>query len=281
LPEKIRPLTSITDIHSVSLISADVVIYILEIESKNVDLSKEIAFRHYLYSIPKQYKGRVCMMPGFTEEMKCAVLVDYKEMYHKANILKNIISNKNICIKTKLGTNIQFNIGEREIIKDDGDLSKPGLYGNIPAGEIFTAPIEESINGRIVIDGSVGDWGAVKYPFSIDISSGQIENMQPIDKKDDIFLKFKDLCELDAPATKTVGEFGIGINPGAKIIGNMLIDEKVEGTIHFAFGDSYGLGRTTSKYHTDLLIKEPSIFANNKCFMNRGKFLPSILGFRP
>ena len=55
----------------------------------------------------------------------------------------------------------------------------------------------------------------------------------------------------------------------------MLPDEKVEGTVHFAFGDSYGLGRSSSKFHADLLITRlsPSF---REFVMEIGRF---VLGF--
>ena len=273
IPENIRPVERITDIHAVSLISADVVIYVLETESNEINLSKETAFRHYLFTLPVQYKGRVCMMPGFSDQMKDAVAVDYSRIKEKCQHLKDILTNKIIRIETDLGTDIEFSLQGRKIEIDDGDITKPGIFGNIPAGEIFTAPVEDTINGKIVIDGSIGGLGALKHPFYIELESGKIKDMQPIGEKDELVDKFREVCELDTPATKMVGEFGIGLNPGAKIIGNMLMDEKVEGTVHFAFGDSYGLGKSSSKFHTDLLIKNPSIFADGRCIMEKGKFI--------
>jgi leucyl aminopeptidase (aminopeptidase T) len=211
------------------------------------------------------------MMPGFSDDMKNAILIDYSELNNKISYLKNFISNKSIKIKSELGTDVQFNLGQRKIEIDNG-----GQLGNIPAGEIFTAPLEDTVNGTIVVDGSISGLGKVNYPFCIELKSGQIIDIQPIGIRDEIVDKFKKICELDLPATKNIGEFGIGLNPGAKIIGNILMDEKVEGTVHFAFGDSYGLGKWKSRYHTDLLIKDPSIFADDKCIMKKGKLTINI-----
>jgi len=272
VPENIRPVESITDIHAISLISADVVIYILKAESNEIDLSKEKAFRHYLLTLPLQYKGRVCMMPGFSDQMKDAVAVDYSYIKEKGNYLKSILADETIRIVSDLGTDIEFSINGRKIEIDSGDINKSGTFGNIPAGEIFTSPVEDTIKGKIVVDGSIGGLGKLKHPFYIELKSGEIKDIQPIKEKDELLDKFKEVCELDVPATKTIGEFGIGLNPRAKIVGNILMDEKVEGTIHFAFGDSYGLGKTSSKFHTDVLITNPSILVGNKYIMKTGKF---------
>jgi leucyl aminopeptidase (aminopeptidase T) len=272
IPEAIRPVECINDIYSIALVSADVVIYILDAYNDEIDISKEIAFRYYLRSLPLKYKGRVCMMPSFTEEMKRAILIDYGELKSKCNYFKNTIMNKNLRIRTAIGTDIRFSLSDRDIKIDDGDISNRGSFGNIPAGEIFTAPIENTVNGKLVIDGSIGGLGVVEHPISLEIESGMIKEITSTNEDDEIFKRFKIICEYDSPATKTLGEFGIGLNKGANLIGNMLMDEKVEGTVHFAFGDSYGLGKTNSKFHTDCLIRNPTILVNNRCIMDEGKF---------
>jgi aminopeptidase len=273
IPETLRPILKITDIHASALVSSDIVIYVLTTESGAKDLSKEVAFRHFLYTLPLQHKGRVCMMPGFTDEMKEAVMINYDGMRRRGDELRQVMSGKQIRITSKLGTDVSFSLGNRRLEIDDGNISKPGQFGNIPAGEIFTAPIEETVSGKIVIDGSVGGIGIAAQPFTIYIRGGEIEHMEPLGSPDEIFKKFSKVIEYDTPASKTVGEFGIGLNPGARIIGKMLMDEKVEGTIHFAFGDSYGLGKTQTKYHTDLLIRNPTIIAGEAIIMKEGIFL--------
>jgi leucyl aminopeptidase (aminopeptidase T) len=271
IPNTVRPIETITDIQSIALISADVVIYILETKGNEIDLSKEVSFRHFLYSLPIQYKGRVCMMPAFSDDMKKAVMIDYGRLNDTCIKLSQIIMDKTITIKSNLGTDVEFSLLGREIKIDNGDISKVGSFGNIPAGEIFTAPVEDSINGTIVVDGSIGGLGKVYNPIFIELSSGQIKDIHSY-VEDDILEKFRKICEYDLPATKTVGEFGIGLNSEASIIGTMLMDEKVQGTVHFAFGDSYNLGKSKSKFHTDVLIKNPSIFIKNHCIMKNGKF---------
>jgi len=273
IPDSIRPVEKITDLHAVALAAADVVIYVLETgESNGIDLSREVAFRHHLITLPLQHKGRVCMMPGFTEEMLGAVMIDYPQLDNRCRQLHKVLADKTVRITSELGTDVSFSLKGRKFVMNNGDLSRPGLHGNVPAGEIYTAPVEETVAGRLVIDGSVGSLGMVERPFMIQLERGVIRDLQSAGRGR-VFEKFAEICEFDAPATKTIGEFGIGLNPGAKIIGNMLLDEKVEGTVHFAFGDSYGLGRSSSEFHTDLLITNPSIFVEDECVMEKGKFV--------
>jgi len=277
VPESIRPVQKVTDSQASALVLSDIIIYVLATKSNTMDLSKEVSFRHLLYSLPIQYKGRVCMMPGFTEEMKDAISIDYDKLKQRGNTLKRIMAGRQIRITSKLGTDISFSLEGRKLEIDDGDISKPGQFGNMPAGEIFTVPVEETVNGKIVIDGSIGGVGLVKKPFALILKAGQIAKMEPLDVPDETFQQFSRICDYDAPATKTLGEFGIGLNPGANIIGNILMDEKVEGSVHFAFGDSYGMGKTSSKFHTDLLVRNPTILADEEVIMKDGRFLMDLM----
>jgi leucyl aminopeptidase (aminopeptidase T) len=71
-----------------------------------------------------------------------------------------------------------------------------------------------------------------------------------------------------------VAEFGIGINPRAKITGNVLEDEKVLGTIHIAFGDNSGFGgRIKVPSHQDGIVKNPDVWLDGKQLMKNGKLL--------
>ena len=70
-----------------------------------------------------------------------------------------------------------------------------------------------------------------------------------------------------------IGEFGIGTNRGARISSNMLEAEKAFGTVHFAIGDSYGLGRNKSRHHYDALVGKVTIRAKGKVIAKGGRFL--------
>jgi leucyl aminopeptidase (aminopeptidase T) len=78
-----------------------------------------------------------------------------------------------------------------------------------------------------------------------------------------------------------IGELGIGVNPGSRITGNMLEDEKSLGTAHIAFGnnaDFTGGGNNHSKIHRDYLFYKPTIEAlypdgSSKLLMKNGEFV--------
>ena len=76
----------------------------------------------------------------------------------------------------------------------------------------------------------------------------------------------------DASGT-VIGEFGIGTNRGARICKNMLEAEKSFSTVHFAIGDSYGLGKNRSRHHYDALVEKVTVIADGKPLMQNGKFV--------
>jgi len=162
-------------------------------------------------------------------------------------------------------TDLTFNVQGRKWINSDGKR-------NMPSGEVFTAPLENSANGTI----------RFTYPG---IYSGK--------EVEDITLTFKDGEVVKASAAKgedllqqilkidganRIGEAAIGTNYGiTKFTKNMLFDEKMGGTIHIALGNSYpeSGGLNKSAIHWDILkdMKTGEIYADGKLFYKNGKFL--------
>jgi len=69
---------------------------------------------------------------------------------------------------------------------------------------------------------------------------------------------------------RALGEFGIGLNPKAKIVGNVLEDEKVLGTVHFAIGSNYDQD-VLALIHSDGIVKNPTITVDGRTIMEQGK----------
>ena len=118
----------------------------------------------------------------------------------------------------------------------------------------------------------------LKKPLKVFVEEGRITKFES--KDGSLVDRITRLSSIDEDA-RIVGELGIGINPGARITGNMLEDEKAIGTAHIAFGnneDFPGGGHNRSKIHRDYLFYNPSIkifYKNNseKVFMEEGKII--------
>lgn len=222
---------------------------------------EEINFRiKWLFRIEKDKKARCAHMPGITEAMMTEgpMNVDYKEMRSNASYLINALNNADhLHITTKAGTDLTLGVNER-IFTDDVFVI-PGGMCNLPCGEIYCAPEETKAEGTIVFDASIGDIGMLKSLLKVHLSHGRIIRFESGDKN--LVNRITELSSVDEEAM-IIGELGIGINPGARITGNMLEDEKAIHTAHIAFGnneDFPGGGKNRSRIHRDYLFYTPTI----------------------
>ena len=224
--------------------------------------AEEISFRiKWIFAVEEKKHIRCAHMPGITEAMltEGSLNIDYKQMRATALQLKKFLHGANkITITTKLGTNLTLGLTNR-FFTDDTYI-KPGEVCNLPCGEVYCAPIEDEAEGVLIIDASIGDIGLLKNPLKIFLEHGKIQRFESDDQE--LVRKITKLSEIDESA-KIIGELGIGINPGARITGNMLEDEKAINTAHIAFGNNedFGGGKNKSSIHRDFLFHKPAITA--------------------
>jgi leucyl aminopeptidase (aminopeptidase T) len=203
-------------------------------------------------------------MPGITKDMmERLVAIDFTEMAAFTRKVMRAVKDAEIVVENAAGTKIAFSVQGRRWDADIGNISKKGVHGNLPAGECFTCPVEETFTGRIVIgliDDKLG-------PGEMAFKAGKL-----------VGFKGAGVAEViktvgDDPTARIIGEFGIGTNKGARISPNMLEAEKAFGTVHFAIGDSYGIGQNKSKFHFDALVDKVTLRANGKLIAKDGRFL--------
>lgn len=235
-------------------------------------IAEETPFRIALHHEESRFGAKVGHSPGVEMRMfEHPMTADFKEMKKKAEALKGkFIGVKSVRLTTRAGTDVSFSIEGRDFA-DDITIG-PGHMGNLPAGEMWCAPVEESMNGTIVVDGSIGDLGQVKEPLVIRVKDGFIVGLESRDKA--LVKRVEELVSVDREAS-LAGEFGIGLNPKAMLTGNLLEDEKVGGTLHIAFGANEDMpgGRNKSRTHRDFLFKAPSIIADGgEIIMKDGEF---------
>lgn len=257
MTETLRPILEPTSLFRQMSGNADVLVYVLE------GRAAEKPFRGFMVKQGRTY-GRVCMLPGLTVEMmERLVNVDYDELRGFSEKVADYIRNKDIIIRNPEGTDVSFSLKGRKIELDIGELGKKGTHGNLPAGEVFTAPVEETMNGTVIF-GLIDEYeGKGKIVFekgkATEISGDNVQQILKTIGSDE--------------TARIIGEFGIGTNPGARICNNLLEAEKAFGTVHFAIGDSYDLGKNKSEYHFDCLVSEPDVIVGGKYLMKKGKFL--------
>ncbi|MFQ5976190.1 MAG: aminopeptidase, partial [Candidatus Hydrothermarchaeales archaeon] len=128
--------------------------------------------------------------------------------------------------------------------------------------------LEGGANGKLVFDGSFASLGLLKKPIILEIENGLVSGIQGFmsEELSKTLEKYKN--------AKNVAEIGIGTNPRAKLIGNVLEDEKVYGTVHIAFGDSHTFGGAVrADIHLDGIITEPNVWLDDEKIIEEGEFL--------
>jgi aminopeptidase len=202
--------------------------------------------------------------------------VDYSKIMKQADHLMHVFLDvESVHIIAPSGTDLEMVLGRR-LWQTDVKIKK-GDFGNLPAGEVWCAPVEDGTDGIVVVDGSIGDLGSVPSPLTLKVEAGKLVSAECADKE---FAKqVWELSNIDRMAS-TIGELGIGLNPGAKICGVMLEDEKAGETSHIAFGNNLDMdgGRNDSKTHRDYLFYKPTIVAtysdgSTRTIMKNGKII--------
>lgn len=270
-----RPLREIPEDLSPLLEGKTIVLNILRA------FPEEINFRiKWLFRIEEDKKARCAHMPGITEEMMTEgpMNVDYTGLRKTASELMKLLNEADhLHITSKAGTDLILGVNKRPFADDV--YVKAGGGCNFPCGEIYCAPEETKADGVIVFDASIGDIGMLEHPLKVYVKKGRITKFESEDR--DLVKRITELSSVDEDAM-IIGELGIGINPGARITGNMLEDEKAINTAHIAFGnneDFPGGGKNRSEIHRDYLFYRPDIeiFYKEKSggvmLMKEGKFL--------
>ncbi len=208
---------------------------------------------------------RIASMPGVTEFsfVKGGLTANYQEVKELIErMYERLKGSKRVRITSENGTDVKARVEGREWKKDDGLIHEKGKFCNLPAGEIAIAPVEGTTNGKVVID-KMAHYGEgivwiVKNGFAVKIENSEIlrKTVERLGKK-----------------ARNIAEIGIGANPKAKVIGNVLEDEKVFGTIHMALGNSLSLGgKVDVPLHVDGIILRPTLEVDGKILIEDGRW---------
>jgi len=211
---------------------------------------------------------RIATMPMITEEMmrKGAMLADYREVEKLTlKVARRLNRGEEVRVTSERGTDLRFSIKGRRAHPDTGRFHEPGDFGNLPAGEAFVAPVEGTGEGTVVIDGPIPD---------IEERNVAIKFKRGVACKIRGSRKLANMLKRAGKNSTNLAEFGIGTNPRARLIGNVLEDEKVLGTCHVALGDNSTFGgKVEADIHIDGIIKKPTVELDGKLLMKNGKLL--------
>jgi leucyl aminopeptidase (aminopeptidase T) len=191
--------------------------------------------------------------------------VDIEAMNRNAGRIAKLWEETKHCrVTSPQGTDVTFDLSPRPSIVGDGALSEDGEVDFFPGTQVSIAPVEETINGTIVIDASDSVQGVVNAPYSFTLEKGVITSVDGA-KEADVMRNW--LATRNDDTIYKLCHFSIGLNPQAGISGNMIEDERMLAAVDFGFGyqdpkfeGTVGL----SPYHMDIMLATPTIYLDGK-----------------
>ncbi|MCM2359463.1 MAG: aminopeptidase [Geobacteraceae bacterium] len=202
--------------------------------------------------------GRFASLPNFDPEMFFTSMeVDWAALAERTGRLAEAVNGaEEITVACPNGTRMRFGKQGRPAAGDDGLLTAPGSFGNLPAGEVYLAPLEGTSTGVMVLE--YAPTRKLTSPLRLVVERGEvtaIEGDEPYRLK--LEQKFA-----ESAANRNIAELGIGTNDRATRPDNILEAEKILGTIHIALGDNSGFGGTVSTpFHEDYVFYQPTLTA--------------------
>ncbi|MDO8586948.1 MAG: aminopeptidase [Armatimonadota bacterium] len=216
---------------------------------------------------------------GFEDFYFDVCTLDYAKMSQAERPLKERMDRTDqVIIRGPLDTDLRFSIKGIPAIQCDGDR-------NIPDGEVFTAPVRDSVNGVIHFNAGTVYQGKLFDDVRLEFKDGKI-----VDATGSDTAALNEVLDADEGA-RYVGEFSIGLNPYIKkAMRDILFDEKICGSIHFTPGQAYeeADNGNRSKIHWDMVLIQTEEFGggeisfDDELIRKDGRFVPDYLqGLNP
>ncbi len=184
--------------------------------------------------------------------------LDYSKMDMAMNSIKDLMDKTNKVRIVGKGTDLSFSIKDIPTIKCAGEL-------NIPDGEIYTAPVKNSVNGVISYNTP-----SIKNGFTYDDIKLEFKDGKIIKATANDTCKINEIFDADEGA-RYIGEFAIGVNPYIlKPMKDTLFDEKIMGSIHFTPGSSYddAFNGNKSSLHWDLVLIQTPEYGGGEIYFD-------------
>lgn len=185
--------------------------------------------------------------------------VDYRKMSQDITPLKNLMERTDKVRIVGPGTNIIFSIKGLPAIPCTGDK-------NIPDGEVYTAPIRDSVNGTITYNTPSPYHGMIFHNVKLTFENGKIIEAT----SDEGSEKLNEIFDSDEGA-RYVGEFSLGFNPSIlHPMGDILYDEKILGSLHFTPGRAYKdcWNGNSSSIHWDMVLIQRKEYGGGEIYFD-------------
>ena len=199
--------------------------------------------------------------------------LDYRKLQPGMKALKGLMEKTDQVEIKAPGTELTFGIRGIPAVICGGDR-------NIPDGDVFTAPVKDSVEGQVLFNAPSIYQGTAFDGVRLEFKRGKIVDASSNDTK-----KLNKILDSD-PGARYIGEFSLGFNPRVfQPMRDILFDEKIAGSFHFTPGQAYeeADNGNRSQVHWDMVsIQRPDygggeIYFDGKLIRKDGKFLPKPL----
>src|SRR5438093_2458624 len=199
--------------------------------------------------------------------------LDYRKLQPGMKALKQLMEKTDRVRIIGPGTNLRFSVKGIPAVICGGDR-------NIPDGEVFTAPIKDSVEGHVTFNAPSIYQGTAFDGIRLEFKSGKIVDATSNETK-----KLNKILDSD-PGARYIGEFSLGFNPRVlQPMRDILFDEKIAGSFHFTPGQAYeeADNGNRSQVHWDMVsIQRPDygggeIYFDAQLIRKDGEFLPKQL----
>lgn len=230
----------------------------------------------------KKYHHRGASLPGVNYQLMMKTFdLDYQQMKNLGDKIQfKLKQADSITISSAAGTQISAKIRKKHIFNDSG-LVRKGEFCNLPAGEVFFAPLEGTTQGIFIINAAIADFNLASCKpnsilIKVTIKDGyacQFENLSPASSPDlakQLPAKLKKI----GPQAFNIAEIGLGTNQKTNPYGQIIEAEKAYGTVHLAFGNNFVIGgKIKVPIHLDALTMQPTVIVDQKVILKNGYYL--------
>lgn len=202
--------------------------------------------------------ARFASLPHFDPDMfLTSMQVDWHALADRTSHLAAAINRASaVEVLCPNGTSMVIGKAGRTAEGDDGLLTAPGSFGNLPAGEVYLAPVEGTCEGQMVLE--FAPTRKLETPLVLTVKGGEVVSIQG----DDPYRLNLEEKFAESAKNRNIAELGIGTNDKASRPDNILEAEKILGTIHIALGDNSSFGGTVSTpFHEDYVFYRPTLTA--------------------
>jgi leucyl aminopeptidase (aminopeptidase T) len=210
--------------------------------------------------------ARGATMPTVTEDMLARlVAIDFDTMRARSKAVADLLDAADTAhITCPRGTDLTLDLTGRRGVADDGDLTAPGAFGNLPCGEGFIAPAGG--DGTVVVQ-SLASIGLGEARLTV--SGGRLTEASGATGE-----QLYERLIAHGDAGTNLAELGVGTNENATLTGNVLEDEKILGTVHVAFGASAAIGGTVAvPVHLDVVVTDATLTIGETTVLDGGSYL--------